>query len=75
MLDICVEQSTLRALLEVVAAAYVPPTVGVLILRLELCECDDGILEGGRTEWGTLQITILNVDVVVELRVTLTADH
>ena len=75
MLDICVEQSTLRALLEVVATADVPPTVGVLILTLELCECDDGILEGGRAEWGTLQITILDVDVVVELRVTLTADH
>ena len=52
-----------------------PPSVSVLILELELSESEDGVFEGGCTERGTLQVAILDVDVVVVLRVALTADH
>ena len=61
--------------MEVVAAAHMPPSVCVLVLKLELSEGEDGVLEGGCAERGTLQVTILDVDVVVVLWVALTADH
>ena len=52
-----------------------PPPVRVLVLKLELSEGEDGVLEGSCAERGTLQIAILDVDVIVVLRVALAADH
>ena len=52
-----------------------PPALSVLIFQIELGEGDNGVLERASSEWSAFQITILNVDVVVELRVARTADH
>ena len=61
--------------MEAIAAADVPPSVLVLILTTELSESDDGVLKRGTAERGALKISILNVDMVVELGVAFTADH
>ena len=52
-----------------------PPAVRILVLVSELIEGQDGVLVKRRAERGTLKISILDVDMVVELRVVLTADH
>ena len=61
--------------MEIVATTHVPPSVGVLILELELCEGKNRVFEGGSTERSTLEITILDIDVIIVLWVGLTTDH
>ena len=75
MHNIRVEESALRTLLEVVAAADVPPPIRVLVFEFELSEGEDGVFEVRRAEWSAFQIALFDVHVVVQLGVALIADH
>ena len=52
-----------------------PPSISILIRQVELCECYDRVLERIVAERSAFEVSILDVNVVVELRVVLIGDH
>jgi len=70
-----VVQGALSLLPKLVAAAHVPPSIYVLVSKAELSEGDDWIFECLRAKGSTLQLAILNVDMVVQLRIVLIGNH
>ena len=48
-----------------------PPAIRILILKAELSERQDGVLERLGAEWGAFEIAIFDINMVIKLGVNL----